>query len=220
MSDGRIGDEDSGCELETGLTGYSMRASELARRTRIRICTLREYERNGLLDSDRAQGLHPRFPPRAVEQALKVQKMLGEGMTVEEIKRVIDWGSPNVVVSIGPGQVARAIDLKELARQTGYSFATLRYYIRHGLIEHVHSKSNYLVFSDHAVEQCQRVVQLRNLGFTLTEMKSMIAMFKFPPKRDPGSHHLMSRRLEKVTGRKMVLEELEHRIRAWLDSRE
>lgn len=70
-------------------------------------------------------------------------------MSVEEIKGVIDWGNPNLIVSVGPGQTARAIDLKELARQTGYSFTTLRYYIRHGLIEQVHSKANYLVFSDH-----------------------------------------------------------------------
>lgn len=68
------------------------------------------------------------------------------------------------------------------------------------------------------MEQCQRIVQLRNLGFTLTEMKSMVEMFKFPEKRDPGSHKVMSQRLEKVNGRKLVLEELEQRIRAWLDS--
>lgn len=198
----------------------SMRVGELARRTRIKMSTLREYERDGLIDADRSQGLHTRFPPRAVEQALKVRQMLSENMSVEEIKRVIDWGQPNMIVSTGPGQTTRAIDLKELARHTGYSFTTLRYYIRHGLIEHLHSKANYLIFGESAVEQCQRVVQLRNLGLTLTEMKSIMEMFKFPRERDQRSRQLMSKRLEKVTGRMAVLADLEQRLRIWLDSEE
>lgn len=72
MPDPRSGEENSRREFGTGLAAESMRVGDLARRTRIRISTLREYERNGLIDADRSQGLHTRFPPRAVEQALKV----------------------------------------------------------------------------------------------------------------------------------------------------
>jgi DNA-binding transcriptional MerR regulator len=208
--------------MEAALTGDgdSMRIGELARRTRMKMSTLREYERDGLIDADRSQGLHTRFPLRAIEQALQVRQMLAENLSVEEIKRLINWGQPNMIVSTGPGQTTRAIDLKELARQTGFSFTTLRYYIRHGLIEHLHSKANYLIFGESAVEQCHRVVQLRNLGLTLTEMKSMMEMFNFPRERDQRSLQLMSQRLEKVTGRMTLLADLEQRIRFWLDSEE
>ncbi|MEV6319662.1 MerR family transcriptional regulator [Nocardia sp. NPDC051787] len=77
-----------------------MRIGELAERTGVSERSLRYYEQQGLLASDRTPGGHREYPERAVDRVIHIQELLAAGLTSKKIARILPCmrdadGGPN-----------------------------------------------------------------------------------------------------------------------------
>lgn len=77
-----------------------MRIGELAERTGVSERSLRYYEEQGLLASDRTPGGHRDYPERAVDRVIHIQELLAAGLTSKNIARILPCmrdadGGPN-----------------------------------------------------------------------------------------------------------------------------
>ncbi|MGO4615255.1 MerR family transcriptional regulator [Nocardia sp. 2YAB30] len=77
-----------------------MRIGELAARTGVSERSLRYYEEQGMLVSDRTPGGHRDYPERAVDRVIHIQELLAAGLTSKKIARILPCmrdadGGPN-----------------------------------------------------------------------------------------------------------------------------
>ncbi|MEV7524770.1 MerR family transcriptional regulator [Streptomyces sp. NPDC091371] len=66
-----------------------MRIGELAARTGVGERSLRYYETQGLLASDRTPGGHRDFPERAVDRVIRIQELYAAGLNSAKIARIL-----------------------------------------------------------------------------------------------------------------------------------
>ncbi|MFD8983396.1 MerR family transcriptional regulator [Streptomyces sp. NPDC059564] len=66
-----------------------MRIGELAARTGVSERSLRYYEAQGLLASDRTPGGHRDFPERAVDRVIRIQELYAAGLHSSKIAKVL-----------------------------------------------------------------------------------------------------------------------------------
>ena len=66
-----------------------MRIGELARRTGVSERSLRYYEQQGLLASDRTTGGHRDYPDRAVDRVIRIQELFAAGLNSRTIARIL-----------------------------------------------------------------------------------------------------------------------------------
>ncbi|MET9605834.1 MerR family transcriptional regulator [Streptomyces sp. NPDC006512] len=78
-----------------------MRIGELAARTGVGPRSLRYYEQQGLLVSDRTPGGHRDYPERAVDRVIRIQELYAAGLHSARIARILpcmrdEDGGPSV----------------------------------------------------------------------------------------------------------------------------
>ncbi len=66
-----------------------MRIGELARRTGVSERSLRYYEQQGMLATDRTVGGHREYPERAVDRVLLIQQLFAAGLNSKRIARIL-----------------------------------------------------------------------------------------------------------------------------------
>ncbi|WP_152363465.1 MerR family transcriptional regulator [Microlunatus speluncae] len=66
-----------------------MRIGELARRTGVSERSLRYYEQQGLLISDRTPGGHREFAERAVDRVIRIQELFAAGLHSKKIAELL-----------------------------------------------------------------------------------------------------------------------------------
>jgi DNA-binding transcriptional MerR regulator len=66
-----------------------MRIGELARRTGVSERSLRYYEQQNLLASDRTAGGHRDFPERAVDRVIRIQELFAAGLNSRTVARIL-----------------------------------------------------------------------------------------------------------------------------------
>ena len=66
-----------------------MRIGELARRTGVSERSLRYYEQQNLLASDRTAGGHRDYPERAVDRVIRIQELFAAGLNSRTIARIL-----------------------------------------------------------------------------------------------------------------------------------
>lgn len=79
---------------------HVMRIGELARRTGVSVRSLRYYEEQGLLDSDRTPGGHREYAEKAVDRVVRIQVLYAAGLNSRVIDGILpcihdDDGGPN-----------------------------------------------------------------------------------------------------------------------------
>ena len=62
-----------------------MRIGELAERTGVSVRSLRYYEQQGLLTSERTAGGHREYPDRAVDRVIRIQELFAAGLSSKKI---------------------------------------------------------------------------------------------------------------------------------------
>jgi DNA-binding transcriptional MerR regulator len=77
-----------------------MRIGELARRTGVSERSLRYYEQQGMLASERTSGGHREYPERAVDRVILIQQLFAAGLPGTKIAQLLPCmrdadGSPN-----------------------------------------------------------------------------------------------------------------------------
>lgn len=68
--------------------------------------------------------------------------------------------------------------INELSQRTGFSADTIRFYEKEGLLDKAlstRSENNYRNYTDEAVERLDFIKQAKTFGFTLKEIKTIIA---------------------------------------------
>ncbi|MEO0842512.1 MAG: MerR family transcriptional regulator [Cyanobacteria bacterium J06643_5] len=68
--------------------------------------------------------------------------------------------------------------INELSQKTGFSKDTIRFYEKEGLLDKTistRSENNYRNYTDEAVERLDFIKQAKTFGFTLKEIKTIIA---------------------------------------------
>ncbi|CAL9465727.1 MerR family transcriptional regulator [Streptomyces sp. enrichment culture] len=66
-----------------------MRIGELARRTGVSERSLRYYETQGLLRSDRTPGGHRDYPEAAVDRVIRIQELYAAGLHSDKIRQLL-----------------------------------------------------------------------------------------------------------------------------------
>ncbi|GLW11456.1 MerR family transcriptional regulator [Microtetraspora sp. NBRC 13810] len=66
-----------------------MRIGELVRRTGVSERSLRYYEQQGLLVSDRTPGGHREYPEQAVERVIRIQELFAAGLNSKKIAHLL-----------------------------------------------------------------------------------------------------------------------------------
>ncbi|MBL1082195.1 MerR family transcriptional regulator [Streptomyces actinomycinicus] len=66
-----------------------MRIGELARRTAVSERSLRYYETQGLLTSDRTPGGHRDYPEAAVDRVVRIQELYAAGLNSDRIRQLL-----------------------------------------------------------------------------------------------------------------------------------
>ncbi|MED4533070.1 heavy metal-responsive transcriptional regulator [Metabacillus fastidiosus] len=69
--------------------------------------------------------------------------------------------------------------ISEVAKRTNVNIATVRYYEKRGIMDKpTRSESGYRIFSDEAIETIKLIKYAQSLGFTLEEIKKILAIYK------------------------------------------
>lgn len=91
----------------------------------------------------------------------------------------------------------------ELARQAGVNVQTIRYYEREGLLPDAHRwpDSGYRDFDDEALLRMRFIRSAKNLGFTLREIKELLALRILPGESCKEMKSLLEAKLEEVDQR-------------------
>ncbi|MBL1107175.1 MerR family transcriptional regulator [Streptomyces sp. 5-8] len=81
-----------------------MKIGELARRTGVSERSLRYYETQGLLASDRTPGGHREYPEAAVDRVIRIQELYAAGLHSEKIRQLLPCmrdrdGGPSAVAT-------------------------------------------------------------------------------------------------------------------------
>ncbi|MFF5448491.1 MerR family transcriptional regulator [Streptomyces sp. NPDC012888] len=66
-----------------------MRIGELSTRTGVSERSLRYYEAQGLLVSDRTPGGHREYPERAIDRVIRIQELYAAGLNSRKIQRIL-----------------------------------------------------------------------------------------------------------------------------------
>ena len=66
-----------------------MRIGELARRTGVSERSLRYYEQQNLLASERTAGGHRDYPERAVDRVIRIQELFAAGLNSRTVARIL-----------------------------------------------------------------------------------------------------------------------------------
>lgn len=86
--------------------------------------------------------------------------------------------------TVGPATGAGPWKIGTLARRTGLSVRTLHWYDEIGLLRPTrHTASGHRLYGDGDVQRLQEIRSLRNLGFTLEEIRDLLRRPGFSPSR-------------------------------------
>ncbi len=94
----------------------------------------------------------------------------------------------------------------ELARRCGVNPETIRYYEKRGLLPRARrSPSNYRIFGEDAVRRVRFVMRAKELGFTLAEIRELLALRAAPGARCADVLHRAKEKIRDIDGKLRTL---------------
>lgn len=106
----------------------------------------------------------------------------------------------------------KGLSIGQLAKQTGLSAETIRFYERHGLITPPpRTDSNYRVYPEEEIPRLRFIKRAKALGFTLNEIKELIDI-RHDPKATKAD--IKKRTEEKIAGIKEKVRDIENILKA------
>lgn len=110
--------------------------------------------------------------------------------------------------------IERSWSVGELARATGVTVRTLRYYGAIGLVVPERSHAGHRRYAERDVRRLYAALALRSLGLSLSEVKALLERARFDPRQ------VVRRQLEQLDRQREVTERLRERLIAVLDALE
>ncbi|WNK20728.1 MerR family DNA-binding protein [Halomonas piscis] len=109
--------------------------------------------------------------------------------------------------------------VSELARRAGVTAETVRHYVREGLLSpERHPDNGYQLFNDHDLERLGFIQRARMLGFSVAEIRDILAHADQGDSPCPLVRDLLASRLPRIRARIAELEALATRMEAALAS--
>ncbi len=106
----------------------------------------------------------------------------------------------------------------ELARKTGLSVHTIRFYEKEGLLDSRYvrrGENNYRYYSEEAIERLTLIKQAQMTGFTLAELKELAVAYDAGELTSSRQHVFMQRKIDDLSQKITELE----RVRSQLISK-
>ncbi|WP_018651908.1 MerR family transcriptional regulator [Actinobacillus capsulatus] len=94
--------------------------------------------------------------------------------------------------------MSKFIKIKQASEQTGVHLETIRYYEKQGLIAPIHQQNGYRVFDEQTLAQLCFIKACRNIGFSLKDIKVLLAFQKKPNHQCDGVDELTRRHLSYI----------------------
>lgn len=102
----------------------------------------------------------------------------------------------------------------ELAKLTGCSIQTIRYYEKEGLLDSIkRDEGNYRLYDCRAIKQLVFIRHCRNLDITLSEIRQLIELRDFPETTCNNINALVDRHTKQVDLRIKELKELKRQLK-------
>ena len=107
------------------------------------------------------------------------------------------------------------IKIGELAKRTGATVETIRYYEKGGLLpEPSRSSGNYRLYNEVHMERLQFILHCRTLDMTLDEVRILLEYWDEPDKECGNVNSLLDEHIRTVETRMNELEQLEKHLTA------
>lgn len=104
----------------------------------------------------------------------------------------------------------------ELARTTGESVKTLRFWTEHGLLPAHRGENRYRYYEDGAERLAGTIRRIQALGFTLAEVRDILALRELGLRPCQDVHQRLEQHLRATRRRRAELEQLEQELTARL----
>lgn len=108
------------------------------------------------------------------------------------------------------------IRIGELARRTGISVATLRYFESEELIECVRTSTRYRMFSKETIQVIADIMHLKSLRIPLKEIRTILRSHSLSPEQSGQGLEELQARLTHILEQKRMWDEQESLVRALL----
>ena len=79
--------------------------------------------------------------------------------------------------------MSKFFKIKQASEQTGVHLETIRYYEKQGLIAPTHQQNGYRVFDENQLEQLRFIKTCRNIGLSLSNIKTLLQLQQTPNKQ-------------------------------------
>ncbi len=106
----------------------------------------------------------------------------------------------------------RRYRIGEIGRLTSLSLRTIRYYEEEGLITSHRSKGGQRWYSDDVIVYLKRIIELKGLGFSLSEIKGIIELKKEDESGNKRRNELLTQYRKKLSDDKRKLDALQNHI--------
>ena len=104
------------------------------------------------------------------------------------------------------GTAMAGLRIGEVAKQTGIGIETIRFYERLGLLkEPLRRPSGYRLFDEGAVARLSFIIRTKNLGFTLSEIKDLLALWFDPVTTCCDVRRRAEQKIDEITARIQAL---------------
>ena len=103
----------------------------------------------------------------------------------------------------------------EIAKRTGFSRDTLRYYEKLGLIQlskQNRSENNYRIYDDTVLKKLMMIRKMKNSGFTLNEIKLLFRMDELDMIRCSSVEEMVQAKLDKIEQQILALQKKKKRL--------
>jgi MerR family copper efflux transcriptional regulator len=110
------------------------------------------------------------------------------------------------------------MNIRELSNRTGFSIDTIRYYEKMGLIENVdRSQAGYRIFDDEALKRFLFIKKSKNMGFTLNDIKELLALKIEADEPCEPVHKLAKQKLQIVEEKILELNRIQKVLKSLID---
>lgn len=113
------------------------------------------------------------------------------------------------------------MQIKDIAQKSGFSKDTIRYYEKIGLIKldkKQRGSNNYRIYDEATLQQLLRIKQMKNIGFTLNEIKALIRMDELDWISCDSVGLIVKPKLEKIEEQLQILQKKKSRLLDLMDT--
>ena len=106
-----------------------------------------------------------------------------------------------------PFMEEKLFTMKQVCKQTGLSYDTLKFYCNEGLVPHVkRDKNNYRVFNQHDINWINSLSCLKKCGMSIQEMKEYLKLCLEGEKSIPYRQVVLDHKLQDLELKKQELQ--------------